>query len=39
MASKLRRTSLTAKAKAYRSAAALGSLLVLLEALGAARKL
>ena len=39
MPSKLRRTSFTLKAKAYRSAVALGSLLVLLEALGAARKL
>jgi hypothetical protein len=39
MPSKLRRTSLTLKAKAYRSAVALGSLLVLLESLGAARKL
>jgi hypothetical protein len=39
MPSKLRRTSLTLKAKAYRSAVTLGSLLVLLEALGAARKL
>jgi len=39
MPSKIRRTSLTIKAKAYRSAVALGSLLVLLEALGAPRKL
>ena len=39
MPSKLRRTSLTAKAKAYSSAASLVSLLVLLEALGAPRKL
>jgi hypothetical protein len=39
MPSKIRRTSLTVKAKAYRSAVALGSLLVLLEALGAPRKL
>jgi hypothetical protein len=37
--SKIRRTSLTVKTKAYRSAVALGSLLVLLEALGAPRKL
>ncbi len=37
--SKLRRTSLTAKAKAYSSAASLVSLLVVLEALGAPRKL
>lgn len=39
MPSKLRRTSVTLQAKAYRSAVALGSLLVLLEALGAPRKL
>jgi hypothetical protein len=39
MPSKLRRTPVTIKAKAYRSAAALASLLVLLEALGAPRKL
>jgi hypothetical protein len=39
MPSKLRRTSLSLKVKAYRSALALGSLLVLLESLGAARKL
>ena len=39
MPSKLSRTSLTLKAKTYRSAMALGSLLVLLETLGAARKL
>jgi hypothetical protein len=39
MPSKLSRTSLTLKAKTYRSAVALGSLLVLLETLGAARKL
>ena len=39
MPSKLRRTQLTLKVKAYRSAAALASLLVLLEALGAPRKL
>lgn len=39
MPSKLRRTSLTLKAKTYRSAASLVSLLVLLEALGAPRKL
>jgi hypothetical protein len=39
MPTKLRRTSLSLKAKAYRSAVALGSLLVLLEALGAPRKL
>ena len=39
MPSKLRRTSLTLKAKSYRSAATLVSLLVLLEALGAPRKL
>ena len=37
--SKLRRTKVTVQAKAYRSAAALASLLVLLEALGAPRKL
>jgi hypothetical protein len=39
MPSKLRRTTLSAKAKAYTSAASLASLLVLLEALGAPRKL
>jgi hypothetical protein len=39
MASKLRRTSFTVKAKAYRSAMTLAALLVLLEALGAPRKL
>ena len=39
MPTKLRRTSLSVKAKAYRSAVALGSLLVMLEALGAPRKL
>jgi hypothetical protein len=39
MPSKIRRTSLTLKVKSYRSAVALGSLLVLLETLGAARKL
>jgi hypothetical protein len=39
MPSKLRRTSLTVKARAYRSAVALAGLLVLLEALGAPRKL
>ncbi len=39
MPSKLRRTSRSAKAKAYTSAASLASLLVLLEALGAPRKL
>lgn len=39
MPTKLRRTSFILKSKAYRSAFALGSLLVLLEALGAARKL
>lgn len=39
MPTKLRRTSLSLKAKTYRSALALGSLLVLLETLGAARKL
>ena len=37
--SKLRRTTLTLKAKAYRSAVTLAGLLVLLEALGAPRKL
>jgi hypothetical protein len=39
MPSKLRRTQLTLQAKAYRSAFALAGLLVLLEALGAPRKL
>lgn len=39
MPSKLRRTTFAMKAKAYRSALALASLLVLLEALGAPRKL
>jgi len=39
MPSKLRRTTVTVKAKAYRSAITLAGLLVLLEALGAPRKL
>jgi hypothetical protein len=39
MPSKLRRTQLILQVKAYRSAVALASLLVLLEALGAPRKL
>lgn len=39
MPSKLRRTSLNVKVKAYTSAATLASLLVVLEALGAPRKL
>ena len=39
MPSKLRRTSVTLQAKAYRSAVTLAGLLVLLEALGAPRKL
>jgi hypothetical protein len=39
MPSKLRRTSLTLHAKAYRSAVALAGFLVMLEALGAPRKL
>ena len=39
MPSKLRRTKVTLQAKAYRSAAALAGFLVLLEALGAPRKL
>ena len=39
MPSKLRRTHLSLKVKAYRSAVALAGLLVLLEALGAPRKL
>jgi hypothetical protein len=39
MPSKLRRTTLTLQAKTYRSAATLVGLLVLLEALGAPRKL
>jgi hypothetical protein len=39
MPSKLRRTSLSVKVKAYSSVATLGSLLVMLEALGAPRKL
>ena len=39
MSSKLRRSSFTLKAKTYGSFATLASLLVLLEALGAARKL
>lgn len=39
MPSKLRRTSTAVKVKAYRSAVTLAGLLVLLEALGAPRKL
>ena len=39
MPSKIRRTSLTLKAKSYRTAVAVAGLLVLLEALGAPRKL
>jgi hypothetical protein len=39
MPSKLRRTKVALQAKAYRSAIALAGLLVLLEALGAPRKL
>ena len=39
MPSKLRRTSLALKVKTYRSAVTLAGLLVLLEALGAPRKL
>jgi hypothetical protein len=39
MPSKLRRTTFAVKVKAYRSAMTLASLLVLLEALGAPRKL
>ncbi len=39
MPSKLRRTSLSMKVKTYSSLASLASLLVLLEALGAPRKL
>ncbi len=39
MPSKLRRSRTAVKFNAYRSAVALGSLLVLLEALGAPRKL
>ena len=39
MPSKLRRTSIAVKVRAYRSATALASLLILLEALGAPRKL
>jgi hypothetical protein len=39
MPSKLRRTSSTLKFRAYRSAVTLAGLLVLLEALGAPRKL
>ena len=39
MPSKLRRTSLSMKVRAYSSLASLASLLVLLEALGAPRKL
>lgn len=39
MPSKLRRTKTAVQFKAYRSALALGSLLILLEALGAPRKL
>jgi hypothetical protein len=39
MPSKLRRTSLALKARTYGSFASIASLLVLLEALGAARKL
>jgi len=39
MPSKIRRTSLTLKAKSYRTAVAVAGLLVMLEALGAPRKL
>jgi hypothetical protein len=39
MPTKLRRSSLTLKVKAYRSAVTLAGVLVLLESLGAARKL
>jgi hypothetical protein len=39
MPSKLRRTSMVLKVKAFRSAVALASLLALLEAVGAPRKL
>jgi hypothetical protein len=39
MPSKLRRTSLSVKVKAYSSLASLSGLLVMLEALGAPRKL
>jgi hypothetical protein len=39
MPSKLRRTTLSVKVKAYSSAATLAGLLVMLEALGAPRKL
>jgi len=39
MPSKLRRTSTAVKARTYRSAVTLAGLLVLLEALGAPRKL
>jgi hypothetical protein len=39
MPTKLRRTSLSLKAKTYRSAVTLAGVLVLLEALGAPRKL
>jgi hypothetical protein len=39
MPTKFRRTSLTLKAKTYRSAVTLAGVLVLLESLGAARKL
>jgi hypothetical protein len=39
MTSKLRRTSFAVQAKAYRSAMTLAGLLVLLETLGATRKL
>lgn len=39
MPSKLRRTKVTLHAKAYRSAVALAGFLVMLEALGAPRKL
>jgi hypothetical protein len=39
MPAKLRRTSLAVKVKTYRSAVTLAGVLVLLESLGAARKL
>jgi hypothetical protein len=39
MPSKIRRTSLTLQAKTYRTAVAVAGLLVMLEALGAPRKL
>lgn len=39
MPSKLRRTSMSVKVKAYRSAVTVAGLLVLLESLGAPRKL